>query len=214
MQVQVIFQSLSSSAVSIPVVTAMPGVFTLDSSGRGPGAIVNQDGTVNSATNPASAGSFVMIFATGEGQTNPDGTDGKLDGFPSSDSDRPAGDCDHRRSQLRRSVHRRSARSRCGLPPGQRASPFGRACEQRGSSDSGHWRQEQPGERHAGSRAAEPPITSRESSSCTSDCTYTVSNSAGSLIQSGYKSPPAGSQPLARSSGIWTVTFTGSLVAD
>jgi trimeric autotransporter adhesin len=63
-------------------VTAMPGVFTLDSSGSGPGAIVNQDGTVNSATNPASAGSIVMIFATGEGQTNPDGADGKPDGFP------------------------------------------------------------------------------------------------------------------------------------
>ena len=80
-QVQVAFQGQSSSTVSIPVVTAMPGLFTLDSSGRGPGAIVNQDGTVNLATNPASAGSIVMIFATGEGQTHPDGTDGKPDGF-------------------------------------------------------------------------------------------------------------------------------------
>ncbi|MGB6946303.1 MAG: IPT/TIG domain-containing protein [Bryobacteraceae bacterium] len=81
-QVQVVFQGQSSSTVSVPVVTALPGVFTLNSSGSGPGAIVNQDGTVNSATNPAAAGSIVMIFATGEGQTNPDGTDGKPDGFP------------------------------------------------------------------------------------------------------------------------------------
>jgi uncharacterized protein (TIGR03437 family) len=81
-QVQVVFQGQFSSTVSVPVATAVPGVFTLDSSGHGPGAIVNQDGTVNSATNPASAGSIVMIFATGEGQTNPDGTDGKPDGFP------------------------------------------------------------------------------------------------------------------------------------
>jgi uncharacterized protein (TIGR03437 family) len=81
-KVQVVFQGQSSSTVSLPVVTALPGVFTLDSSGHGPGAIVNQDGTVNSATNPASAGSIVMIFATGEGETNPDGTDGKPDGFP------------------------------------------------------------------------------------------------------------------------------------
>ncbi len=81
-QVQVVFQGQSSSTVSVPVVTAIPGVFTLNSSGSGPGAIVNQNGTVNSATNPASAGSIVMIFATGEGETNPDGTDGKPDGFP------------------------------------------------------------------------------------------------------------------------------------
>jgi uncharacterized protein (TIGR03437 family) len=81
-QVQVVFQGQSSSTVSVPVVTAAPAIFTLNSSGSGPGAIVNQNGTVNSAINPASAGSIAIIFATGEGQTNPDGTDGKLDGFP------------------------------------------------------------------------------------------------------------------------------------
>jgi trimeric autotransporter adhesin len=81
-EVQVVFQGQSSSTVSVPVVTAVPGIFTLNGSGQGPGAIVNQNGTVNSATNPASPGSITMIFATGEGQTNPDGTDGKPDGFP------------------------------------------------------------------------------------------------------------------------------------
>jgi uncharacterized protein (TIGR03437 family) len=81
-QVQVVFQGLSSSMVSVPVVTAQPGVFSLDGSGRGPGAIVNQNGAVNSATNPASPGSIVTIFATGEGQTSPVGIDGKPDGFP------------------------------------------------------------------------------------------------------------------------------------
>jgi uncharacterized protein (TIGR03437 family) len=81
-EVQVDFQGQSSSTVSVPVVTAIPGIFTLNGSGSGPGAIVNQNGTVNSATNPAAAGSLVMIFATGEGETNPDGTDGKPDGFP------------------------------------------------------------------------------------------------------------------------------------
>ena len=81
-EVQVVFQGQSSNTVSVPVVTSTPGVFTLDGSGSGPGAIVNQNGTVNAANNPASAGSIVLIFATGEGQTNPDGTDGKPDGFP------------------------------------------------------------------------------------------------------------------------------------
>ncbi len=192
-QVQVIFQSQSSSTVSVPVVTAMPGVFTLDSSGSGPGAIVNQNGTVNSATNPASAGSIVMIFATGEGETNPDGTDGKPDGFPAPTPIAQPVSCDHRRPELPTFSTREECRSRCGLPPGKRASPFGRSCGRRASSDSEHWRQEQPGERDAGSGAAEPAITSRESSSCTSDGTYTVSNSAGGVRYSPGrdKSPPA-----------------------
>jgi uncharacterized protein (TIGR03437 family) len=81
-QVQITFQGQPSSTVSVPVVTTIPGIFTLSGAGTGPGAIVNQNGTVNSATNPAAPGSYVMIFATGEGQTNPDGTDGKPDGYP------------------------------------------------------------------------------------------------------------------------------------
>jgi uncharacterized protein (TIGR03437 family) len=55
----------------------LPGVFTLDASGHGPGAIDNQDGTVNSANNPAAVGYYVFVYATGEGQTNPAGVDGK-----------------------------------------------------------------------------------------------------------------------------------------
>jgi uncharacterized protein (TIGR03437 family) len=81
-QVQVVFQGQASNTVSVPVVSAMPGIFTLDSSGSGPGAIVNQDGTVNSANNPAPAGSIVFIYATGEGQSNPGGIDGKPGDYP------------------------------------------------------------------------------------------------------------------------------------
>jgi len=63
-----------SSAVTIPVATAAPGIFVLNSAGQG--AILNQDGSVNSTTNPAAPGSIISIFATGEGQTNPAGVDG------------------------------------------------------------------------------------------------------------------------------------------
>src|SRR5262249_28065357 len=42
----------------------------------------NQDGTVNSATDPAVPGSFVSVYATGEGQTDAAGIDGKLAGPP------------------------------------------------------------------------------------------------------------------------------------
>jgi uncharacterized protein (TIGR03437 family) len=76
-QVHVAYQGQSSNVVSVPVTAALPGIFTADSSGHGQGAIVNQDGTVNSPGNPAPAGSVVFIYATGEGQTNPTGVDGK-----------------------------------------------------------------------------------------------------------------------------------------
>jgi uncharacterized protein (TIGR03437 family) len=59
---------------------AEPGVFTVDSTGTGLGAIVNQDGTVNGAVNPAARGSVVSIFATGEGQTSPPGVTGSVTG--------------------------------------------------------------------------------------------------------------------------------------
>jgi len=81
-QVQIAYQGQSSNVVSIPVTAVVPGIFTLDRSGHGPGAILNQDGTVNSTSNPAPAGSVVFIYATGEGQTNPPGVDGKPDDSP------------------------------------------------------------------------------------------------------------------------------------
>jgi len=76
-QVQVAYQGQSSNPVTIPVAATQPGIFTSDASGYGQGAIVNQDGTLNSPSNPASVGSFVFVYATGEGQTNPPGIDGK-----------------------------------------------------------------------------------------------------------------------------------------
>ncbi len=65
-----------SDAFEAPVVDAHPGLFTRDSTGAGPAAIVNQDGTINTPENPAAAGSVVSLFGTGEGQTEPAGVDG------------------------------------------------------------------------------------------------------------------------------------------
>jgi uncharacterized protein (TIGR03437 family) len=79
-QVQVIYQGQYSNTVTVPVVAAAPGVFTLNYSGGGAGTVLNQDGTVNSASNPAAVGSVVYVYATGEGQTNPAGVDGQLEG--------------------------------------------------------------------------------------------------------------------------------------
>jgi len=58
---------------------AAPGIFSLDMSGRGSGAILNEDGvTVNSPASPALRGSVVSIFATGCGTTDPPGEDGSV----------------------------------------------------------------------------------------------------------------------------------------
>ena len=49
------------------VVSAAPGIFTTGN-GTGQAAAVNQDGTLNSASNPAARGSIVSLYATGQGQ--------------------------------------------------------------------------------------------------------------------------------------------------
>jgi uncharacterized protein (TIGR03437 family) len=62
----------------VQVANTAPAIFTLNSSGTGPGAILNQDGSVNSAANPESVNRSIVVFATGEGQTIPAGVNGKL----------------------------------------------------------------------------------------------------------------------------------------
>jgi uncharacterized protein (TIGR03437 family) len=79
-RVQVEYAGVRSFPVELPVVAANPAIFSLEMSGRGPGAILNEDGSVNSAANPAEKGSVVSIYATGEGQTDPWGVDGRVAG--------------------------------------------------------------------------------------------------------------------------------------
>jgi uncharacterized protein (TIGR03437 family) len=78
-QIQVEYLGAVSAALTLPVVATLPGVFTLNGSGAGPGAILNAaDESVNSASNPAAPGDWVSIFATGAGSTMPAGVDGLL----------------------------------------------------------------------------------------------------------------------------------------
>lgn len=56
-----------SSPLILPVAASAFGLFTADGSGSGQGAILNQDGSYNSASNPAPSGSIVSLFGTGEG---------------------------------------------------------------------------------------------------------------------------------------------------
>jgi uncharacterized protein (TIGR03437 family) len=76
--VQVKYLGQASNGVVLTQVAAAPGIFTANSSGSGPGAILNGNSTVNMASNPASPGSTVVLYVTGEGQTIPAGVTGKL----------------------------------------------------------------------------------------------------------------------------------------
>ncbi len=74
--IQVEYQGVRSVPLIVAVAQTSPGIFTLNKSGTGQGAIVNQDGTINGPDNPATRGGVVSIYGTGEGQTVPPGTDG------------------------------------------------------------------------------------------------------------------------------------------
>ncbi len=50
--IQVNYQGQSVASVTLPVVETAPGIFTANSSGTGGIAAMNQDGTVNSMSNP------------------------------------------------------------------------------------------------------------------------------------------------------------------
>jgi uncharacterized protein (TIGR03437 family) len=71
----------AGAPVAVPLAPAVPGVFTV-SQGRGQAALLNQDFTPNSAANPASRGSAVQIFLTGQGATNPPAATGQLPQAP------------------------------------------------------------------------------------------------------------------------------------
>jgi uncharacterized protein (TIGR03437 family) len=68
----------TSSRYQVTATATMPGLFTLNAQGSGPGAIVNQDNSINSPANPAAKGSVVAVYLTGEGQTSPAGVTGRV----------------------------------------------------------------------------------------------------------------------------------------
>jgi uncharacterized protein (TIGR03437 family) len=73
--VQVEYQGVRSDAVTAPVLSARPGLFSADGTGQGQGLIRNQDGSLNSPSNPAARGSVITLYLNGAGQYG-SGTDG------------------------------------------------------------------------------------------------------------------------------------------
>lgn len=80
--VQVTYGGAASNILTIPVDATTPGILTLDASGFGGGAILNQDLSVNTPGNPAAPGSEVVIYCIGAGVTNPPSVDGAVVGVP------------------------------------------------------------------------------------------------------------------------------------
>lgn len=68
-------QGKASEPITLPVVAARPGLFPL---------VWNQDGSINSARNPAAAGSIIVLYATGQGVTVPATVTGSwpVNGYP------------------------------------------------------------------------------------------------------------------------------------
>jgi uncharacterized protein (TIGR03437 family) len=77
-KITVEYVGVASAPITVQIVPSMIGVFTANSTGTGQGTILNQDGTPNSASNPATRGSVVSVYATGLGVTNPLIADGSV----------------------------------------------------------------------------------------------------------------------------------------
>lgn len=83
---RVIYNNLTSSVFTFDGVAAAPGLFTVDSSGRGQAAALNYNPTtqtyaLNSASNPVAKGGIVVLYLTGGGAINPlPNPDGALSG--------------------------------------------------------------------------------------------------------------------------------------
>jgi len=75
---QVEYRGIRSSGTALPCVSAAPGIFTFNSTGTGPAAAANQDGTLNGPLSPAAKGSYVTVYFTGGGQLNPPGVTGSI----------------------------------------------------------------------------------------------------------------------------------------
>ncbi len=72
----VVANGAGQTSAMLPVVAVAPALFTSSGLGTGQASVVNEDGTVNSSSNPAALGSLISLYGTGLGQTTPPGVDG------------------------------------------------------------------------------------------------------------------------------------------
>jgi len=77
-QIIVQLAGVPSPPVTVTVLSATPGLFTVNSSGRGPAVVLNQDGSLNSASNGEAPDRVIQLFATGLGPVSPAVATGRL----------------------------------------------------------------------------------------------------------------------------------------
>ena len=80
--IAVSFSGANILAGGIPITDAAPAIFALNSTGEGEAAVLNQDNSINTPSNPAARNSIVQIYATGQGLTSPPGITGEITGLP------------------------------------------------------------------------------------------------------------------------------------
>jgi len=76
-EIQIEYAGAKTPILNVRVTSATPGIFTADASGSGQAAALNEDNSYNTPSNPARAGSVVVLFATGAGPLDPIPEDGK-----------------------------------------------------------------------------------------------------------------------------------------
>jgi uncharacterized protein (TIGR03437 family) len=76
-QVSAVYNGQYSASIAASVAATVPALFTLNNSGTGQAAAVNQTGQINGAAAPVKAGQVISLYLTGAGQTNPPGADGR-----------------------------------------------------------------------------------------------------------------------------------------
>ncbi len=79
----------TSMTVNIDGVATAPQPLTVAAAAPGIFIVLNQNYSANTSAHPAAAGSVLVIYATGEGQTKPAGIDGKLANGPASSWPKP-----------------------------------------------------------------------------------------------------------------------------
>lgn len=81
-RVEAVLNGLRSDAVVVPVNATAPALFSVDFSGQNQVAALNEDGSVNSAAQPAEAGKLIVLYGTGAGTFRTQPVDGAVIGLP------------------------------------------------------------------------------------------------------------------------------------
>lgn len=72
------YQGIQSNPITVNVAPTRPGIFTLDASGQGDGAILDLSYDAVSPANPVHRGDYILLFATGAGVMMPSSADGQI----------------------------------------------------------------------------------------------------------------------------------------